>query len=350
MRKNLLVLIIIFQATFCGAQTTTPILSDCTGTDKIKKKYLNDAEGIALQRINKFNSVYKDSVFIPSSYSDSIQRALMAVYNATSLPARDSVVKIYQIHAYHYQALNTHAFFAVSADAWVKELVLGKFPTSNASVNALMTRYHLTKSYHLADEHGGPYTYLFFTSDSNLNADALIKEWKAIVTCKADFSTETLMGDGSMIYVDTITPAYIQLRYSFACGDCFAGCIYRRNWIFRVDNECFVDYIGSYGVDPSNAVCAPPTPETEDEDAPLAVLINNKPVTAIYPNPFSDKISLININEHTKYIVESMLGQVLCAGSVSHDSDIDLHWLSSGVYLLHMANSEGTNTIRIVRD
>lgn len=315
------------------------IASKCTGPDAVKSLYFTDAQGLALKRILELNSVYKDSVAIHPTSTDSIMRALMAVYNATSLPERDTVVNLYRIHCYPYQALNSSAILADKTLPWVIDMKNDIFPTSNAAVNTLMTKYRLHKSYYT--EWGD--ALIFFKSDSNLNRVALVQEWSAITPVRTEPYLNSVAGDGSMIYVDTVTPTYTQLRYEYRCGDCPAGCIYRRAWQFKVWKDCSVTYIGSYGDDLSASGCEP-LPSDPTEIIPIAV----KDIS-VYPNPFSDIITISDLTGKTKYSLVNTLGVVLSSGEIDKDSDISLKGIASGIYWLNLVSSEQVKTLKMIK-
>ena len=43
-----------------------------------------------------------------------------------------------------------------------------------------------------------------------------------------------------------VTADRILLDFSIGWGDCPAGCIYRRHWVFGVDNNCSVSLIAAF--------------------------------------------------------------------------------------------------------
>lgn len=69
-----------------------------------------------------------------------------AIYNASSLKERDSVISIFKI--YTYPVYSTNSFFVTANPdlPWMQQLKNGMFPTGDATVDGLMNTYHLKVS------------------------------------------------------------------------------------------------------------------------------------------------------------------------------------------------------------
>jgi hypothetical protein len=101
--KNFILLILLFLSAHTKGQTVS---SSCTAPDSIVERYEYDAYRMTMQKFYRNNISYKDSVNIPYSHIDTVMRALLAVYNATALPARDTVVTMFDIHIHPDLYLN----------------------------------------------------------------------------------------------------------------------------------------------------------------------------------------------------------------------------------------------------
>ncbi|MGN6568558.1 MAG: T9SS type A sorting domain-containing protein [Flavipsychrobacter sp.] len=327
MKYRFTLLLIFLASLYCNAQT---VPSSCSAPDSVLQMYRRDAQGLALQRIIRFNSPYADSVLIPDQWTDSILRAMVAVYNATILTARDSVAKYYQIHSYLSDlSLKGHDIAVDKAVSWVADIKSGTFPTHNDSVNKLMLKYGLhEKSY--SEIPGDPLIYIYFTSDSNCNVRGLDSAWNKIYPIEVYLS---LHGDGSEIFVDTITSTYVQLDYRYSCGDCPSGCTANRHWQFKIYNDCSVEYLGSKGDKIEGMDCiqllAPPVVKTQ---------------STIYPNPFSNQLIIKGINKRTAYIISNALGQVCLSGSIDSNDFINTGSLNAGIYFIKLMDG---NTITV---
>jgi hypothetical protein len=67
-------------------------------SSQIIDTYKSDADRLAIRRVNQLNSVYKDSVTIHPQFSSNYLNALVAIRNATALPAVDTITRFLDIH------------------------------------------------------------------------------------------------------------------------------------------------------------------------------------------------------------------------------------------------------------
>ena len=272
MRKKYFLFLFISLFTFNGFGQI--VISSCSAPDSILEQYTDDADRLALRTTFADSTTYIDSVVINQSLSDSLLNALIAVYNATPLPARDTVILIYNIHTWPDRTLDVLEVSADSNLSWMQQLDAGNINTGNAQVDSLISNYYL----HIAgySHHFGlfPYHSVVFESDSNWNIQVLASLFFPIFGV---YYSEPggWVGDGNNI-THTITSNFIELIYSYGWGDCPAGCTCRRYWKFRVYYDCSVEYAGSYG-------CPLPVSVPEHE-------VKNSFV--ITPNPAGDFIKI----------------------------------------------------------
>jgi hypothetical protein len=309
---------------------TTP--SSCVAADSIVEKYRKDADRLAVNRVFKINSTYVDSVEINGGISNSFMRALLAVYNATLLPARDTVVVIYNLHRY-VEPLNSLIVEADSNLTWMKNLRINIVPTGNSEVDYLMAKYYLQKTNYNTFGFSLPRHMVVFGTDTNYNTFALADRFSAISGVFGADPNFTF-GFNSNI-TDSVNANFIELTYRYGWGDCLSGCIYNRSWKFRVYNDCSVEYIGSSG----NAL-------------PVGIKANFaqfEPVK-IYPNPVKEKL-LIESAEDVKCKLYNATGslmlEVIQAAS-QHQLDIKL--LGNGVYFLRLEGAGPAKTFRIIKE
>jgi hypothetical protein len=140
-----------------------------------------------------------------------------------------------------------------------------------------------------------------------------------------------MIGDGGYIWVDTITSTYADLVYSHGWGDCPSGCMYRRNWSFRVGHDCTVDFIGSTGHP------APP---------PVNVTTTIKKGISLYPNPVSEMLHVDNIGT-ASYAIYNLRGQVLQSGTTT--GDIGVSPLLNGVYFIRLHTKDISITHQFIK-
>jgi hypothetical protein len=241
--KKLMIIFGFFMCThFVISQT---VVSSCSAPDSIKALYMRDADRLALRKIYSQNLTYTDSIIIPQTHTDTVLKALIAVYNATTLPARNTVISQYNIHTFPNPNVNMLDVAADSNLTWMQQLKLGNIPTGNAQVDGLISGYNLTLQNY--DSYLGWFSYhvVTFTSDSSYNLPPLTDLFENI--SGVNFSDPgTVIGDGNDISA-SIYPTYVQLNYSLGWQDCPSGCIYRHYWTFNVYYNCSVEYVGESG-------------------------------------------------------------------------------------------------------
>jgi hypothetical protein len=328
--KKFILILISFAFTLSEAQT---VLSYCNAPDSVIKKYKKDADGLSVNRvIFKITSPYTDSVVIDPSLKASYLKALLAVYNATALPARDTVVSFLKIHRFLDQ-LNQLYIQADTNYFWMQNLRNNIIPTGKSSLDSLMTKYYLQKTGYISYGNLFSYAMVVFKTDTNYNMFALANNFNNLLS--ANSSPDFLSGDGSTI-TDSINPNFIQLTYKYGWGDCMAGCINKRYWKFRIYNDCSVEYLGSYGT-PFHYVGI------------KQLSISDKEIK-IYPNPTTNKlfIEAIDLN---KIVITNCLGQtVLVLNDPSSKQEIDLSSFTSGVYFLTVEVDSRKKVFKIIKE
>lgn len=242
MKKKLFFLIIFLGFKIAVGQT---VVSSCSASASVVALYKDDADRLAVRKIFRIGSNYMDSIKISKLWSDTVLNALVAVYNATTLPARDSVVTMFNVHTFPNPVLNKIEVSADSNLAWMHQLQNNIIPTGNLSVDSLISDNNLHLSSYQNWFHFMPYQTAILQSDSNLNIVALANKFLSL---PGVFYAEPSIyaGDGNEIQ-DSIYPTFVELNYSYGWGDCEAGCISRHFWKFRVFHDCSVEFVGSYG-------------------------------------------------------------------------------------------------------
>jgi Secretion system C-terminal sorting domain len=286
-----LIIFLFFTKFFVTGQI---IPSNCNGPDSIKAKYADDSDRLALFKIYRQNLTYKDSVIIPKIHSDTIMNAMMAVYNASVFPERDTVVSLLNIHTSPSPSLK---FIYVAADStlpWMQQLA-----------NYNYSNFQNTSSWQVVT----------FVSDSNYNLlplSALFKANPGVYFSGPDW----YIGDGNNI-LDSIYSDRVELIYSLGWGDCPAGCTGRRYWKFNVYFDCSIEFAGSYG-------------------APLPFIgiqnLKTQPVK-IYPSPFSNQLNVeLHHNLSNTIILYDFLSLKVLQQQFADKTKINTESLDKGIY------------------
>ncbi len=334
--KNVL-LSLVFMCFFnaLGAQTIT---SSCSLSDTIAYKYKKDADRLALRRTFHVNTTFTDSVNVDKLLSNLYLKALIAVYNATALPARDTVIKMCNIHSVADPDMNEFYISADSNLAWMQNLRNNVSPINNTLLDNVINKYALSKKQYSAWNFT-PYHTIVFKTDSNLNMLAL-SDLTSTVQGVYSVGPNAIPWDGPDIR-DSLNPNFTQLVYSYGWSDCAVGCIYRTFWEFKVYNNCSVEYLGTYGD------ALPPGVSIKEN-------FNDLKSFKIYPNPVGVKLYFefaSALTSDLKVIICNTLGQIVFAKKIEDlNKEIDVSFLKSGIYYLKVERLGGQKVFRLVKE
>jgi len=182
---------------------------------------------------------------IPQDAFPQCYNALVLVYNATALPARDTVVDVYHIHTFPSPTTRSLMLELRASDAWVQALARREIPTGDPTVDTLLARYALSVGSVFTLSNGD--VFLTLGSAGPLNVKALGTLFVGIAGVKSA-EPDGAIGDGADI-VGSLKAAVL-LDYSVGYGDCPAGCIARRFYHFAVHDDGTVEYLGASGSPP----------------------------------------------------------------------------------------------------
>ncbi len=306
------------------------VVSSCLAPDSVIEKYQEDADRLAVKRIFALNAIYKDSVEIFKPWSDTIMNALLAVYNATALPARHTVVNL-NIHTFPALTLRSLIVTADSNQTWMHQLHNNVIPTGYNTLDSLMNKYNLS----LISYHDNFHTTLFhnviFKSDSNLNISALSNLFGTLNGVSYSDPNNGCC-DGNNINC-SIYPSFVKLIYSKGWNDCQSGCISRHYWEFKVYYDCSVEFVGEYGSPYSTT-----TVQELQED-----------VINLYPNPAENQF-VITTNSLDKQIIDiyDISGKHIYNATAIGETLINADNFDNGIYTLVIKNGTHITTKKLM--
>ncbi|MBK7213865.1 MAG: T9SS type A sorting domain-containing protein [Bacteroidales bacterium] len=311
MKKNFSLFFLLLEVVLAHCQI---VVSSCDAPDSIMAIYKEDAQRMVLYKTYMYYSPYRDSVNIPDTAVQAIVNPLIAVYNAISLPARDTVVNILNLHAFPLRPLDKFMIIADSNQNYMQQFKVGIIPTGDATVDSLMNLYQISM-YAYATWSMIPGNHqVYFETENNYNMPVIASQWSNIPG--VSYSLCDMLGGSGDDIMDSIYSDHVNLKYLKGWGDCYAGCTEYRIWEFNVYPDCSVEYVGSYG-----------------NDLPLGMNENLQTLIKVSPNPFTQTIKVNGIQTPYSFMIYSLLGQMLMAGN-SNSAEIDLSKLLPGIYYL----------------
>lgn len=325
----------------CNIDSSSAVLSSCSAHDSIIKKYEPDAARLAIRNLIRVNSSFIDSVKIKHDLYTRYLRALIAVYNATTIVATDTITKFpgYEVHTRPYPA-HSNNYTLVKADSnltWMKNLKNNIIPTGDVAVDDLIDRYHLQKSGYTNSNNTYSYHTVYFKTDTSINMIALEQKFLQIPGCSGGYDQYYFYDSHDIMDTTTSDPHFTEIAYQFKWGDCLMGCTGKRVWTFRVYHDCKVQYMGSWG-DPFG----------------LVGLKENKNLLStiqVYPNPVKNKIYFETDEKqllNSQITITNQLGQVVL--KQKYKSEIDVTVLNKGMYFLTVSNDSESKTFKIIKE
>ncbi|HUR31612.1 MAG TPA: T9SS type A sorting domain-containing protein [Saprospiraceae bacterium] len=312
---------------------------NCTAPDSIIEKYKDDADLLALRRIQSLQSTYKDSIEIPRIVSDTFLNALIAVYNATHLPERDTVIEILDIHTSPSAYIDRIVVAADSNLSWMKLLRQNLIPTGYAPLDSMIDKYDLS-----VDGYENWSNWFFWhtvtlKSTRNFNIPNLAEAFNTLSEIyfaehKVIYGDGNEINDDGVIVIDPfpIVPS-VSLFYSHGWGDCQSGCIEHRTWWFKIYEGCAVEFVDVFGS---------PLPFTALND------LQHNPIS-VYPNPFDNEIRIDGISNPFEFSISNLNGHKIFEGKSNGMNISGLENLHPGFYILTIKANDRFSTYKVIK-
>lgn len=217
------------------------VQSMCSSTDSITKLWKKEATRLTLRRTYKIAGTYKDSVKPDPALQQRYLKALLAVYNATSIAETDTLFKQLFVRTRPDPEMHRLRVNASATLSWMIELFNNQAPTTNPVISNLMLKYNMSYLYLQSVNND----VVVFMPDSALNLPVLIPQY---LSQGAISATNEATFDDTRDITDSLTSNFVQLTYSYGWTNCNDGCDYRRTSTFKVYNDCSVEFLGTTGV------------------------------------------------------------------------------------------------------
>jgi hypothetical protein len=292
---------------------------------------------MAIRRMQETQSPALSLVTIPQNEKDTIVEGLAAVLNS-GLSEADSVFNLYCVHdrtspVMTWQSLIVYVDTSV---AWTSAWQNLNAQTGNTYIDNLVNNYGLS----IASFTNYSFGSLAEVNTSQiLNINALIDslELEPAITLAEPNAIIGMAGKISYQLIDTVR--YYNFRFEFS--DCFDGCDNYREWLFAVNPDCSVNYLGFtefgfFGVQP---LPAPANCNLFTSTYPLS-----EETIKVFPNPVSD-VLCINAATDEFYCIRDLFGRIILEGNLKKDNKIDTSNLTPGLYII----SIGNNALKFVK-
>lgn len=229
--------------TATAPRSTQSSVDDSRLPAELRTAYLEDANRVALRDLLASGFL---EVPIPQDAVQPYYNALVLVYNATALPARDTVVDVYGIHTFGHPSTRSLLLWLSGTQEWIQRLARREVPTGEPSIDTLLARYSLSlgRAYVM---HDGD-VLVTLGPPEPLNMEALAGLFRGIAGVRFA-EPNNMIGDGNDI-TGSIEGSRVMLDYSVGYGDCPAGCTARRFYHFAVHEDGTVEYLGASGSPP----------------------------------------------------------------------------------------------------
>lgn len=310
----------------------------CNLIDSCAYKYVDDACRLAIRHTFRVNGTYKDSGMIDQQLRDRYLKALIAVYNSTNIPARDTVISWLNIHTLSSQP--TLREFGIQADSnliWMKNFRNNVIPCGQATIDAVMQKYGMQKTHYSTYPFGSQHL-VRLNASFNFNSLPvgvyLMQQVPGISLAGSFYSG----GDGIDIW-DSLNVNFVELVYYYRWGDCIAGCMYYKYWIFRVYNDCTVEYRGTQQNRP-----LPPWASLPTERAATARI-------TVSPNPATNSIEIkTGVNtEFTIDVLDISGRNVIHTRASGSAADVNISELPPGPYVLRLLTNEEQSMAKFIK-
>lgn len=217
-------------------------VNDCSVSAEVTSLYQEDVHRLLFREIY-YDSLHpdRDTPEFNDQKVEKLLEAFQAVHNLNSI-YRDTVVEIYQIHTFQDLGLSTISLQVNPESEHIISL-LEDGESNDPVLDGLLKTYEFTEI--KPSLYYPEFNWLTIISD---------KSWNLIPICETLSSLEYIgiaelgggaVGDGNNIVLQR-TDNKTTFDFSIGWGDCPAGCIYRRHWIFEVNNNCSVEFVDSY--------------------------------------------------------------------------------------------------------
>jgi len=261
--------------------------SDCTVPQMLSNVYERDIKNMAVRRMFEVQSADTAFVNIPQAWIDTVAEGLAAILNATSIPQRDSIFNLYCVHD-HTTLMEIYNGILVQVDtsfSWTQAWQNLVAVTGNPAVDALVMNYDLTIAQFYNWSFGN---FALIHTDSLWNIYALMDSLEMVGGILYAEPDAIIGAAGKIIFNQAGGERYYDFYFEF--NDCFDGCDNYRDWKYKVNADCSVEYLG---FEDWGAFGISPLPVPSDCNIFTSVTENtNELKFRVFPTPSGDVVTI----------------------------------------------------------
>jgi len=320
-------LFLLSISALCCFQLNSQIVqSSCVATQTIIDLYEADAARLAVRHTYAVADPYKDSVGLKPGLKGRYLDALLAVYNATALTVRDTVISLFNVHTNQLPGVTNINIEASPNLIWMQQISQNQSPTTNTLINGLINQYNLNYTY----IQNSNFDMVAFYSPIGINLKPLVQKFALEATIDTVYA-DAIWNDARNI-TDSLDNNFVGLNYSIGWGTCADTCDLRHTWSFKVYNDCRVEYLGEFG---------PPIYTA------LKQLASNDALS-VSPNPTSEFINVKNLKGGAWIYLINSAGQTVEKKYMESEGELSVNTLAKGIYNLLVVEGIQIKNHRII--
>lgn len=234
----LLLLISVIHVHCKKQEKTDENVFQCSYTNSTYANYLADCQQLIFREINKDTTHpdYHNPYFDQAKIED-LLNGIQAIKDLNT-PESDSVFSKHDIHAFPDTGLNQIHLELDTSYTYAQNLMSSK-PSGEPRFDSLMQEFNFQILYV-----NNPYLEITLHSPERYNIIAVASLFESF-----PFVTGTDVNHFSGFPDEIEVKSASGLKtfdFSHGWGDCLAGCIYRKHWIFEVDENCNARFVESF--------------------------------------------------------------------------------------------------------
>lgn len=241
MKKKLRSAFCLLALVFFSIDIFSQVPSDCSVPLALQNAYYNDAVHLAFKRMRQIESPDTAQVFIPGRHIDTVLHGMAAIFNAFSIPERNSVFDIYCIHewsVFYSEVYRTIILNVDTSQFWTHAWESLDTVTGYAELDNFLSRYGFRITYYSAR-----FGSASLTTNQSLNVFPLLDSLEAMNGIRWA-EPSSAFGSGDRIEYDKFGDDLFY-NFSIGSGDCPSGCTSRVTWKFKVNyTTCTVYFLG----------------------------------------------------------------------------------------------------------